>query len=135
VRLRDRVSGRTLRVYNTHLPLTKAPRRTAAQVILGQIAAGDQADAVVLSADFNATPSARSRRLFLEAGLADSAEVAGQPVGQPTLQLYGIGLRCIDGILVNRHWHVHEHRVLRVKPHNTFPSDHFGLLADLALAK
>jgi endonuclease/exonuclease/phosphatase family metal-dependent hydrolase len=51
------------------------------------------------------------------------------------LQLYGIGLRCIDGILVNRQWRVHEHRVLRVKPHNTFPSDHFGLLADLALAK
>ena len=45
----------------------------------------------------------------------------------------GIGLWCIDGILVDRHWHVEDHLVLKVKPRNTFPSDHFALLADLAL--
>jgi endonuclease/exonuclease/phosphatase family metal-dependent hydrolase len=133
VRLRDRASGRTLRVYNTHLPLTEASRRTAAQVILAQLAVGDPADAVVLTADFNATPMARSRRLFGEAGLVDSAERAGQPAGQRTFQLYGIGLRCIDGILVDARWRVHEYRIVNVKPHNTFPSDHFALLADLAL--
>jgi endonuclease/exonuclease/phosphatase family metal-dependent hydrolase len=133
VRLRDRASSRTLRVYNTHLPLTEAPRRTAAQVILAQIALGDPADAVLLTADFNATPTAPSRRLFGEAGLVDSAGRAGKPAGQRTLQLYGLGLRGIDGILVDARWRVHEYRVVNVKPQNTFPSDHFALLADLAL--
>jgi endonuclease/exonuclease/phosphatase family metal-dependent hydrolase len=128
VRLRDRVSGHTLRVYNTHLYLTEAPRRKAAKLILDHVAAGDPVDAVVLTADFNASPAAPSRRLFSEAGLADSAEQARKP----TFQLYGIGLSCLDGILVNTHWRVHQHRVLDVKPGNTFPSDHFGLLADLA---
>jgi hypothetical protein len=47
--------------------------------------------------------------------------------------MYGIGLWCIDGILVDRHWRVHNHLILDVKPTNTFPSDHFALLADLAL--
>jgi endonuclease/exonuclease/phosphatase family metal-dependent hydrolase len=136
VRLRDRVSGRTLRVYNTHLYLTEPQRRQAAQLILAHINAGDPADAVLLTADFNASPSAPSRRLFVESGLADSAERAGTPVGRPTFHMgYGIGLWCIDGILVDRHWAVHNHLVLDVKPGNTFPSDHFGLLADLAFSE
>src|SRR5262249_47156018 len=66
VRLRDRVTGRTVRVYNTHLYLTEAPRLTAARLILAHVAAGDRADAVLLTADFNAPPSAPSRRLFTE---------------------------------------------------------------------
>jgi len=57
VRLRDRISGRTLRVYNNHLYLTEQPRRTAARLILAHIAAGDPADAVLLTADFHASPS------------------------------------------------------------------------------
>jgi endonuclease/exonuclease/phosphatase family metal-dependent hydrolase len=133
VRLRDRVRKRTLRVYNTHLYLTESPRLTAAKLILDHIAAGDRTDAVLLTADFNASPEVPSRRLFLTAGLADSAVLAGKPGGTPTFQLYGIGLWCIDGILVDRHWRVAEHLVLKVKPGGTFPSDHFALLADLAL--
>ncbi|MBI3411868.1 MAG: endonuclease/exonuclease/phosphatase family protein [Planctomycetes bacterium] len=133
VRLRDNVVGRTLRVYNTHLYLTESPRMTAAKLILAHMTAGDRADAILLTADFNASPSVPSRRLFLEAGLADSAERAGKPTGKPTFQLYGIGLWCIDGILVDSKWGVNDHRVLDVKPKNIFPSDHFALLADLVL--
>jgi endonuclease/exonuclease/phosphatase family metal-dependent hydrolase len=133
VRLRDRVSDRMLRVYNTHLYLAEAPRRTAAKLILAHVAAGDRADAVLLTADFNASPAVPSRRLFSEAGLADSAERAGIPAGKPTFQLYGIGLWCLDGILVDQHWRVHQHFILQSKPKNTFPSDHFAVLADLAL--
>jgi endonuclease/exonuclease/phosphatase family metal-dependent hydrolase len=133
VRLRDRIGGRTLRVYNTHLYLTEAPRRTAAEIILAQITAGDPTDAVLLTADFNASPSAPSRRRFLESGLADSAVRAGKPAGAPSFQLYGIGVWCIDGILVDRHWRVENFLVVSVKPMNTFPSDHFALLADLSL--
>jgi endonuclease/exonuclease/phosphatase family metal-dependent hydrolase len=135
-RLRDRVSGRTLRVYNTHLPLTEAPRRRAAWRVVAHVQGGDPADAVLLTADFNASPSAPSRRLFREVGLADSAGRAGAPAGRPTFHLgYGIGLWCLDGILVDRHWRVHRHLVLDVKPRNTFPSDHFGVLADLVLSE
>jgi endonuclease/exonuclease/phosphatase family metal-dependent hydrolase len=134
VRLRDRVRDHTLRVFNTHLYLTESARQPAAQLILAHIQAGDPADAVLLTADFNASPSAPSRRLLLGSGLADSAERASVPIGKPTFHMgYGIGLWCIDGILVDRHWDVHKHLILDVKPRNIFPSDHFGLLADLAL--
>jgi len=134
VRLRDRVSGRTLRVYNTHLYLTEAPRLRAAKLILADIAARDPDDAVLLTADFNASPGVPSRRLFAEAGLSDSAVITGQPAGKPTFHgFYGIGLSCIDGILVDKSWRGHNHLILDVKPERTFPSDHFGLLADLEL--
>jgi len=132
VRLHDRLGGRTFRDYNTHLYLTEAPRREAVRLILEHLAAGDPAEPVVLTADFNATPRAPSRQLFAQAGLADSAEKAGQRPGAPTFQLYGIPVRCLDGVLVGPGWRVKRHLVLDAKPHNTFPSDHFGVLADLS---
>lgn len=137
VRLRDRNSGHTFRVYNTHLYLTESPNLGAARIILEHIAQGDPADAVVLTADFNAAPSAPSRQLFTTAqtGLTDSAIQAGKPLGVPTFHLYGIGVSCLDGILVDARWRVQNHLILDMKPHNTFPSDHFAILADLALVK
>ncbi len=104
VRLRDKRDGRTLRVYNTHLYLTEGARLAAAKLILSHIASGDPSDAVLLTADFNASPSAPSWQLFLDSGLADSARAAGQAPGQATFQLYGIGVSCIDGILVDPRW-------------------------------
>jgi endonuclease/exonuclease/phosphatase family metal-dependent hydrolase len=134
VRLHDRVSDRTIRVYNTHLYLSEPPRLAAVKLIQAHIAAGDPSDAVLLAADFNSTLGTPSRRLFGESGLIDSAERAGKPVGRPTFHYgYGIGLWCIDGILVDSHWQVHNHIVLDVKPLNTYPSDHFGLMGDLKL--
>lgn len=137
VRLADVGSpGRhTFRIYNTHLYLTETRRRTAAQVILAHLAAGHAEEPVLLTADFNASPSAPSRRLFLESALADSAEQAGKPTGMPTFHgFFGIGLWSIDAILVDRHWRVHNHLILDVKPRNTFPSDHYAVLADLSLS-
>jgi endonuclease/exonuclease/phosphatase family metal-dependent hydrolase len=133
VRLRDRVSGQTLRVYNLHSYLSEKARLPAARVILDHIAAGEPADAIIVAGDFNAAPDAASRRLFIEAGLANSAELAGSPADTPTYHWYGLRLRCLDAILVSPGWQVREHRIIDVKPNGTFPSDHFGVLADLAV--
>jgi endonuclease/exonuclease/phosphatase family metal-dependent hydrolase len=131
VRLRDRVSGRTIRVYNVHSYLTEKAQVLAARVVLDHVAAGDPPDAVILAGDFNAVPSSASRRVFAAAGLTESAELAGHPAATPTYQWYGIRTRCLDGILLSSGWQVRHHHILDVKPGNTFPSDHFGVLADL----
>jgi endonuclease/exonuclease/phosphatase family metal-dependent hydrolase len=132
VRLRDVVTGRTLRVYNTHSYLTEGPRRRAARLILGHVAAGDPADAVILCGDFNAPPGARSRRAFTAAGLTDSAELAGRPGRVRTFHWRGLPLRALDAILVSPAWQVRRHAVLDDRPGDTWPSDHFGVVADLA---
>jgi endonuclease/exonuclease/phosphatase family metal-dependent hydrolase len=84
---------------------------------------------VVLAGDFNAVPEAGSRRLFAEAGLRETAALADRRGG--TFQFCGVCLRCLDGILVGPGWQVHEYAVVNVKPRGLFPSDHFGVLADL----
>jgi endonuclease/exonuclease/phosphatase family metal-dependent hydrolase len=133
VRLRDPASGRTLRVYNTHQYLTEGAQLPAARIILDHIQAGDPSDAVVLAGDFNATPEAPSRRLFAEAGLRETAGFAGKQGG--TYQFSGVCLRCLDGILVGPGWQLEQYAVVNVKPRGLFPSDHFGVLADLTAAK
>jgi endonuclease/exonuclease/phosphatase family metal-dependent hydrolase len=131
VRLRDRNSGGTVRVYNLHSYLTEGARQRATRLILERIASGDSADDVIVCGDFNAPPAAASRRAFTSAGLTDSAELAGKGKGAPTFHYWGIPVRRLDAILVSAGWRVSDHRVLDVKPGNTFPSDHFGVLADL----
>lgn len=131
VRLRDRRTGQRFRVYNTHLQLTESPRQAAARRILEHIAVGESGDSIVIAGDFNAPSSARSRQLFTQAGFVASATALGRAGDRPTNHFYGIRLRSLDAVLLDRSWQVHRSQVVDVKPGNTFPSDHFGVLADI----
>jgi endonuclease/exonuclease/phosphatase family metal-dependent hydrolase len=133
VRLRDRLSGRCLRVYNLHSYLTEAARLRAAKIIVGQIASGDPSDALVVAGDFNAAPRVPSRQCFTAAGLRSVLGLTGGNSPPSTYQFYGIRTKCIDDILLSGAWQVQGHHVIDAKPANTFPSDHSGVLADLAL--
>jgi endonuclease/exonuclease/phosphatase family metal-dependent hydrolase len=141
VRLRERDGGRTLRVYNAHLPGRTAAavrgqsRLSAARIVLDHLKAGDSSDAVVLVGDFNAGPNDPSRRVFAEAGLREAAALAGEPAAQLTYQFYGLHMGSLDAILVGPGWGVRRHLVVDVKPDGVFPSDHFGVLADLTLLR
>jgi endonuclease/exonuclease/phosphatase family metal-dependent hydrolase len=133
VRLRDRRTARSFRVYNLHLYLTDSAQQEAVRLIVDRIVRDDAAEPVLVAGDFNAEPGASCRRLFDEAGLRPSAVMAGVSPGTPTYQFYGIRLRSLDEVLVDRGWRVASRRVLDMKPGNTYPSDHFGVMADLRL--
>src|SRR5581483_11238021 len=107
-------------------------RLSAARIVLDHIKAGDPGDAVVLVGDFNAGSDAPSRQLFAEAGLRETTALAGQQA-PPTYQFYGLRMGSLDGILIGPGWRVSGYAVVDVKPDGVFPSDHFGVLADLAL--
>jgi len=132
-RLFERASGRYVRVYNTHLYLTEKARQRAVRVILARIASGDPGDALLVTGDFNAPPGTLSRRLFEDTGLLSTAKVIGGTPTLPTYHFYGIRVRNLDEILCSRDWDVREHCLLDVKPGNTYPSDHFGVMADVVL--
>ncbi len=53
----------------------------------------------------------------------------------PTYHFYGIRTRRLDDILVNRRWRVVNQYVIDLKPENTFPSDHFGVMVDLMISE
>jgi endonuclease/exonuclease/phosphatase family metal-dependent hydrolase len=141
VRLRERAGGRTLRVYNAHLPgrtaaaVRSQSRLSASRIVLEHLKTGGARDAVVLAGDFNAGPDAPSRRVFAEAGLRETADLAGKRAAPPTYQFYGLRMGSLDGILVGPGWTVSRHAVVDVKPDGGFPSDHFGVLADLTLSR
>jgi endonuclease/exonuclease/phosphatase family metal-dependent hydrolase len=140
IRLRERTSGRVVRVYNAHLPGRTAAairgqtRLSASLIVLDHIRAGDPDDAVVLVGDFNAGPGAESRRVFAEGGLRETAALAGEREAPPTYQFYGLRMGSLDGILVGPGWGVSRQAVVDVKPGGVFPSDHLGVLADLKLS-
>lgn len=131
-RLLDRQTGRTVMVFNTHQYLTEKARWSAAQLLRDQIVAADLADNIILTGDFNAGPLAPSRRLFTDALLADSAFLAGQSARTKTLHHAGIPLWPLDGILVGSGWRVNSHQFVKGKYRHKYPSDHFGVMADLA---
>jgi endonuclease/exonuclease/phosphatase family metal-dependent hydrolase len=132
-RLEDRQTGRSFRVYTMHNYWTERARVRAVRIVLDRMEMGNSAEPVFVTGDFNAPPEARDRRLFEASGLTASAHLAAVPADAPTYQFYGIRLRSLDEILVNGRWQVLNHRILDVKPDNTYPSDHFGVVADLLL--
>jgi endonuclease/exonuclease/phosphatase family metal-dependent hydrolase len=135
VRLRDRQTGRAFRLYNLHQYLTEQARVQAARIVLARIDKGDPSDAIVVTGDFNAPPDTQDRRLFEAVGLVPSARGSGVTADLPTYQFYGFRLRRLDEILINRSWRVLDQYVIDAKPDNTFPSDHFGVMADLMINK
>jgi endonuclease/exonuclease/phosphatase family metal-dependent hydrolase len=132
-RLRDRRTGRAFRVFNTHQYLTERARLEAVRIILAKIELGDPTDAVLVAADFNAPPTTRDRRFFEAPGLFSSERFARVAPDSPTYHFYGIRLRRLDDILVDQRWRVVNQYVIDAKPENTFPSDHFGVMADLVI--
>lgn len=135
VRLRDRHTGRAVRVYNAHLYLTEQARTRAVAIILSQIRSGAHADEVLLAGDFNGAPSVPSRQRFSRSGLVPTAKSAGDPEDIPTYQFYGIRWRILDEIYASAGLRVVSRRVVDAKPGNTFPSDHFGVLADVTFKR
>ena len=133
VRLRDQRTGRALRVYNTHQYLTEQARVRAVELILASIDLGDPSDAVLITGDFNAPPDTQDRRLLEAVGFLSTDQVSGVSASSPTYQFYGIRLRRLDDILIDRSWRIVNHYVIDAKPENTFPSDHFGVMADLVV--
>ncbi len=100
-----------------------------------EIEAGDPTEAIILTADFNETPDSRGRRLLAADGLISSALLAGDRASAPTYQFYGIRFRSLDEILVNHGCQVLTHHVVAAKTGNTYPSDHFGVLADVLVGE
>jgi endonuclease/exonuclease/phosphatase family metal-dependent hydrolase len=128
-RLLDRRNGRVLRVYNIHSYLSESARMRASQIVLEHIRAGELSDAIVLAGDFNTGPRASSRRVFDSAGLLAAQTPAD--AARATFHFYGIRLASLDAILVNDDFRAISTAILDQKPGNTFPSDHFGVMADL----
>ena len=126
VRLRDRLGGRILRIYNTHLYLTERARLRAVRIILARVGSGDASDEVLIAGDFNAPPAPRAVGSSARPAWSRRPSWRGSPSAcRPTSSTESACRASTTSTWAGAGGIV-KYRVVDVKPGNTFPSDHFG---------
>jgi endonuclease/exonuclease/phosphatase family metal-dependent hydrolase len=128
--LRDRETSAELDFWNVHLDERVASNRaTSAEQLAGWL---DHDRPTIVLGDFNAVPD--DDEVFaplLAAGLS-SALPAEAPGTAHDFTGRTDGRR-LDHIFVSRHWQVHEAAVVTPRPRGRLPSDHWPVLAVVAL--
>lgn len=141
-RLRDRVTGDTLVVLNTHFDHVGERARAESARLLRRWAEEVAAGAPVLvTGDLNATPDSEPYAVLTAPGpgrLFDTREVSDEPPYGPASTWNGFDAivpgRRIDFVLVGEGVRVIEHATLAETRDGTrFPSDHLPVLAEVVV--
>ena len=126
-------------VFNTHLDNHGAVARLeGAKLLRRRVAALGPHLPVILTGDFNSTDADPPFAEVRAAGLADAYRVANpaaDPRADGTMHEFSgrrDGQR-IDWIMVSPHWRVRGSRIVHTSRGRLYPSDHFPVVAELAL--
>lgn len=135
-RLKDRASGRHFAAFNTHLDVKGTlARLEAARLIVTRVALASGLPSVVLG-DFNATEESEPLEIFRAAGFHDTfREIHPGAEDVQTVHSYSpvTGTVKLDYILCDKHWQVQTARIIREPAAGRLPSDHYPVVADLAI--
>jgi endonuclease/exonuclease/phosphatase family metal-dependent hydrolase len=126
VELKDRKSQQRFRIYNTHLQLNPFAQFPAARMLAARAKVSPVP--FVLLGDLNMPAQWPAFR-----PLKDDVFQSVNARGALTYHINGKGIRCLDHILFSGHWTIHAGGLLKEKFDGIYPSDHWGLWADLML--
>jgi endonuclease/exonuclease/phosphatase family metal-dependent hydrolase len=126
VELEDNFSRERFRVYNVHLQLHPFAQPKSARAIRDHLK--DVTMPTVIVGDFNAPHGSPPLRILNHAGYTDAESSRAL-----TFHWKGKALRCLDHILTDANWHVARGGILKARGGKVFPSDHYGLWAELQL--
>lgn len=146
-RLKDKTTGRRLLVANTHFDHRgQQARQHSAKLLRERLAKLADGDPVVLTGDFNATPSSEPYRILTggrtpgdRPGITfrDAFKASPAPSQGPSSTWTGFTRilpgRRIDFVMVSETIDVRSHRILDSRRNGRFPSDHLPVVARLAL--
>lgn len=143
-RLGDIESGRSFSVYNVHWDhLSQPSRERAAELLIERVGRrGGPADPVIVTGDFNAGESNPAFRYLLESvgaraiGMFDTFRaVHPDAVDVGTFNGFEgtVTGEKIDAVLASEHWAILASRIVHTSDQGRYPSDHFPVLATLAL--
>lgn len=137
-KLRDRRSGQVFHYFNTHFDhVGEISRQQSARLLVRTIdEIAGPGDPVILTGDFNATPSSETVRILREEGdLADARAVSQTASRGPdsTWNAFRaiVSGRRIDFIFVRGGIEVRSHETLDRTFDGRFPSDHLPVVAEL----
>ncbi len=141
--LRDRTTGRRLRVLNTHFDhVGREARLNSAAIIARWVAEGpDRALPAIVLGDFNADPESEPYRRLAEdraAGLRDARIATRAPPYGPPGTFTGFDITKapalpIDHIFITPAFTVERYAVITQHWGGRLPSDHYPVVADLRL--
>ena len=142
-RFRDRKTGKTFFAFNTHFDhIGKEARRESAKLLLQKVASIAGTTPAIITGDFNASPTDEPIRIIMDKRdplhLTDTKEISATPHYGPTGTFNGFGPKerddqPIDYIFIKGPWKVKKHAALSQTWSGRFASDHFAVLALVAL--
>jgi endonuclease/exonuclease/phosphatase family metal-dependent hydrolase len=136
-RLRDRTSGRALRVYNVHLDHESQPsRERSVALLLERLRAAGGRDPVIVAGDFNAGETNPAVAALRAAGFRDTWRElhAGDSVAGTFHAFRGDSTgEKIDYVWVTGGSGVASAAILRASEGGRYPSDHFPVVARVVL--
>ncbi|MCE6992635.1 endonuclease/exonuclease/phosphatase family protein [Dyadobacter sp. CY323] len=142
-KLKDKKSKKTFFIFNTHLDHRGVvAREKSAEVLLAQIDSIAGKSPVVVTGDFNSTPtSAAYKKLVDGKKLIDAFEITETPHYGPVNTSSGFEVKKepirarIDYIFVNQKFKVLEHATLSEQQEGRYYSDHLPVIAVIDPAK
>jgi endonuclease/exonuclease/phosphatase family metal-dependent hydrolase len=135
-RLRDRITGRTFHLFNTHFDHAgAAARRESARLLSSRIAA--LREPIVVTGDLNDVPSSEPLAILQAAGLRDALTPSHHGPHSTWNGFKGIDPgRRIDFILLRGPIEVLRHGILaEILEDGRFPSDHLPVFAEVRIGE
>lgn len=133
-RFRDRRTGRTFYLYNTHWDHESQPSRERSAALLARRIAGraHSDDPVLVTGDFNAGERNPARETLAEAGFEDTFRTL-HPEADLVGTFHGFeGDRTgekIDAVLAGPGWTIRLAWIVTLSEEGRYPSDHFPVMA------
>jgi len=136
-KLKDNKTKKVFYVFNTHFDhIGQVARRESAKMLVAKIKAIDPKIPVILTGDFNSTPS-EEPTIIINGGLIDAQKVSKQPHFGPISTFNGFESKEITGKLIDYIFlnsdkiKVLKHATLSNTWDGRFASDHHAVLAQL----
>lgn len=141
VRFQDLQTSKTFYFLNTHFDhQSEVSRQASADLIMERLADFDPDVPVVITGDFNASPTSMSHSIFTDGGLEDSMLSADQTVNGNlgTYHNYGDATgggpsRRIDWIMHSDQVDVSHSEIITFSKNGQYPSDHFPVIIEATL--
>ena len=136
-RLRDRVTGKTVEIFNTHFDhVGTVARRESAKILARRL--NTVSGAIIVTGDFNDTAGSEAYRTLIGAGLRDAMTASTSPHQGPRSTWNAFKAvehdRRIDFIFVRGPVVVLRHAIIDERlDDGRFPSDHLPVLAEIGV--
>ncbi|MBM0170551.1 endonuclease/exonuclease/phosphatase family protein [Altererythrobacter sp. C41] len=140
--LRDRSSGETIRVLNTHFDHVGTAARANAALMIAEWVADGGAPAIVMG-DFNVKPDSEPYQVLADtaqSGLSDTRTISALPPYGPPGTFTGFDIMAaaeapIDHIFATGDFSVNRYAVVTQHWEGRLPSDHYPVVADIKLRR